>query len=171
MLLYCCSFSVVFLYFWIFCFFIYRKQSSRPVASKREWRSTGDRLLNEKDRKCLKNTRQNSSVSCPRWVFPLARACAGLFFVLLESTKHPPPQKPTRFLLNQERRWQLNSFVYTGHIPPSLTSLPPSFPPNYHLTCTCSYRCLRFCLGFHQVPGTKQIDRPRGWFCPLSLTI
>ena len=42
--------------------------------NKREWRSTGDRLLNKKDRECSKNTLQNSWVSYPRWVFSLARA-------------------------------------------------------------------------------------------------
>ena len=74
-------------------FSLYRKQSSRLVANKREWRSTGGRLLNKNGRECSKNTLQNSSVSCPRWVFPPAHAST--CFIIFCSTscnssaKHP----------------------------------------------------------------------------------
>ena len=136
--------------------------------------------MNEKDRRCSKNTRQNSSDTCPRWVFLLASAWTCLFFLFYLNLPNTPQKNPSRFLLNQERRLQLNAFassVNTGHPTPSsltrfsvsLASLPPSFPPNYHLTCACSYGCLCvFSWGFIKglAPG-KLTGRAR--FCPPGL--
>lgn len=81
-----------------FVFSVYRKQSSRLAVSKREWRSTGDRLLNKKDRECSKNTPQNSWVSCPRWVFPPARARTCLFFFYRNLPNTCKKKTPTWFV-------------------------------------------------------------------------
>ena len=103
-----------------------------------------------------------------------------IFFLFYLNLPNTPQKNPSRFLLNQERRLQLNAFassVNTGHPTPSsltrfsvsLASLPPSFPPNYHLTCACSYGCLCvFSWGFIKglAPG-KLTGRAR--FCPPGL--